>query len=146
MTEHQIFQRSKARIYYLSPAKEWKAEDKCLNCGKQKKDWLKGRRHYWSCCSIICTEQSIRYVFTWDTLRERCFRRDNFCVICGIKGVKSLIADHILAIALGGIEEDINNLQTLCGSCNKIKTKADMAKIAEKRKIVKNGANLFDYP
>lgn len=58
---------------------------------------------------------------------------------------RPFIADHIIAIALGGDEFDLKNLQTLCFSCNKIKTKSDMKKIAEIRRIEK----IFDsmiYP
>ena len=41
-----------------------------------------------------------------------------------------LIADHIIPIAIGGEEYNLNNVQTLCKKCNKIKTKEDMKKIA----------------
>lgn len=51
--------------------------------------------------------------------------------------VGTLIADHIHAIALGGDEWDINNLQTLCPECNKIKTAEDAGKIAKLREIDK---------
>lgn len=43
------------------------------------------------------------------------------------------VVDHIHAIALGGEEWDINNLQTLCIECNKGKTKIDAGKIARLR-------------
>jgi 5-methylcytosine-specific restriction endonuclease McrA len=46
-----------------------------------------------------------------------------------------LIADHIIPIAVGGAEWDINNIQTLCSTCNKIKTARDMKLIAIERKI-----------
>jgi 5-methylcytosine-specific restriction endonuclease McrA len=55
--------------------------------------------------------------------------------------VDTLIADHILAIALNGEEWDINNLQTLCVECNKIKTAEDMIKIAKLRDIEKKQSN-----
>jgi 5-methylcytosine-specific restriction endonuclease McrA len=50
-----------------------------------------------------------------------------------------LIGDHIVPITLGGEEWDINNVQTLCIACNKIKTKSDIALIAERRRIEKQG-------
>lgn len=53
-----------------------------------------------------------------------------------------LVGDHIIPIALGGEEWDINNVQTLCKACNKIKTKEDAGKIAELRrseKVLING-------
>lgn len=44
-----------------------------------------------------------------------------------------LIGDHIKPIALGGNEWDLENIQTLCISCNKHKTKIDAGKIARER-------------
>ncbi len=80
-------------------------------------------------------------VFTnWASLRNKVLRRDhNKCVKCGTKekfefGTINLIADHIIPIALGGDEWDINNIQTLCSDCNKIKTKQDHKDIAKGRR------------
>lgn len=44
-----------------------------------------------------------------------------------------LIADHIVPIALGGPQWDINNIQTLCLDCNRTKTAHDAADIAAVR-------------
>lgn len=44
-----------------------------------------------------------------------------------------LIGDHIQPIALNGDEWDMSNIQTLCISCNKLKTKGDAGKIAALR-------------
>jgi len=44
--------------------------------------------------------------------------------------VDTLIADHIKPIALGGDEWDMDNIQTLCVSCNKAKTARDIRKIS----------------
>jgi 5-methylcytosine-specific restriction endonuclease McrA len=55
--------------------------------------------------------------------------------------VGTLICDHILAIALGGSQWDIDNLQTLCINCNKIKTAEDAGKIAKLRNIEKKQSN-----
>lgn len=55
------------------------------------------------------------------------------------------IADHIIPIALGGNEYDIKNIQVLCPSCNKRKTRQDIKDIAEVRRVEK----IFDsmiYP
>lgn len=49
-----------------------------------------------------------------------------------------LIGDHIIPIALGGDEWDIDNIQTLCKDCNKIKTAKDIREIAAVRKAIKN--------
>lgn len=48
--------------------------------------------------------------------------------------LNNLIGDHIIPIALGGDEFDINNVQTLCLKCNKEKTAKDIKKIAVQRK------------
>ena len=46
----------------------------------------------------------------------------------------NLIADHIIPIALGGDEWDLNNIQTLCRKCNSKKTSDDLKKINLARK------------
>ena len=46
---------------------------------------------------------------------------------------EKLVGDHIIPIACGGAEWDINNVQTLCIDCNKHKTKIDAGKIARLR-------------
>jgi len=56
--------------------------------------------------------------------------------------VDTMIADHIKPIAIGGPEWDINNLQTLCIECNKVKTRKDAADIAKVRRSEKFTANL----
>ena len=38
---------------------------------------------------------------------------------------------------VGGDEWDINNVQTLCSACNKIKTRQDAADIAKQRRVEK---------
>ena len=53
-----------------------------------------------------------------------------------------LIADHIKPIALGGEEYELDNVQTLCIKCNKIKTKEDIKKIALYRRQDKNQSQL----
>lgn len=56
--------------------------------------------------------------------------------------VNNLIGDHIKPIALGGDEFDLNNVQTLCLACNKIKTANDARDIAIARRT-KNDQKLF---
>lgn len=48
-----------------------------------------------------------------------------------------LIGDHIKPISLGGDEWDLKNVQTLCESCNKRKTRSDAFWIAKQRRIEK---------
>jgi len=47
---------------------------------------------------------------------------------------EQLIGDHIIPISVMGEEYNLDNVQTLCIECNKIKTKEDMKKIALYRK------------
>ena len=60
----------------------------------------------------------------------------------------NLVADHIEPIALGGHQWDINNIQTLCRKCDKIKTKIDqgnIAKLRAKEKALKHNNKLSTY-
>jgi|GEM_PF-1132073 len=124
-------------------AKKRIALNQCPACGIPKKEWK--RRTDWTCCSTECTEifwKEMVICTSWQDLREKVLKRDNYrCVKCGSNGRDNtnfgrveLIADHIVPIALGGDEWDINNIQTLCSECNKIKTKEDMRKIAIARR------------
>ena len=134
---------------YSELAKQRIDNNECPACGKPKSEWT--RRTDWTCCSKECSEkfyneqQSIQ---SWETTKSMAFKRDNYtCVWCGKRFAKTyshldkefadtskLIGDHIIPIAVGGAEFDINNVQTLCIACNKIKTKRDMHRIALFRK------------
>ena len=51
--------------------------------------------------------------------REFIYKRDNYkCVMCGEK--ENLTLDHIIPISKGG-KTELNNLQTMCKRCNKMK-------------------------
>ena len=117
----------------------------CPSCEKPKSEWK--RRTDWTCCSTDCTEIYWRDLVLyngWSDLREKVFKRDNHrCFMCGSDGWDKdvfLIADHIIPIALGGDEWDIDNIQTLCSECDKIKTAADIKKIAVARRVDKNNS------
>jgi 5-methylcytosine-specific restriction endonuclease McrA len=133
MFSRQVFKR------IISPeAQQFIEERRCPICGKPKADW--NRRTDWMCCSTDCTKRFYNdyYSVSWETYRIKIFERDNFtCKICSkqfITGFKSnLIADHITPISIGGDNWDMNNLQTLCIDCNKIKTAQDMKVIAKYR-------------
>lgn len=133
----------------------------CPNCGKPKSEWE--RRTSWRCCSKECTEQFWKEhdeSWSWDNFRLQVFKRDNgVCKMCGKKFIymgwrtentecpdyTKLIADHIKPLAMGGEMWDMNNLQTLCIDCNKIKTAQDMKVIAEyraKEKILEKNQTL----
>lgn len=62
---------------------------------------------------------------------------------------RDFVADHIIPIALGGAEFDLNNIQLLCEVCNREKTKKDQAEIAKRRKLLKRigrgGKPLTDF-
>ncbi len=135
---------------------EWLDNNCCPICGLSKSEWK--RRTDWRCCSTECTKKySDSVVFIWQYFKKDAFKRDNYkCVKCGFapkrKELKSkllkdgtynyfwtdrdnpdtsqLIGDHIKPIAIGGEEYDLDNVQTLCVECNKIKTKEDMREIA----------------
>lgn len=68
----------------------------------------------------------------WEAKHEAWFKTVTF---------KSFVADHIIPIALGGPEFDLNNIQLLCEDCNKIKTAKDAANIARRRRDIKRGVN-----
>jgi len=119
--------------------------NECPNCGKPKSEW--NRRKDWRCCSVDCTKEfwaTHDKSLSWQQFRYEVFKRDNYtCQMCGKKETKIskynnqeypvseiLIADHIKPLAIGGEMWNINNLQTLCIDCNKIKTAQDMKDIA----------------
>ena len=114
--------------------------NQCPSCGKPKSKWK--RRIDWRCCSTKCTanyEDNIVIRYWWVKTRKEAFVRDDYkCVKCGEEGTESsLVGDHIEPIALGGEEFDVDNVQTLCIDCDKIKTKEDQNKIAKQRRIEK---------
>ncbi len=162
----KIKKREGYRFIILEPAKTRIANNQCAGCGKSKSLWK--RRTDWTCCSVECTEkyQKMWTVYGWVDLRMKVLKRDKFtCVKCrkkpkekklesilkkdgsyeyneiqtNIPDGSELIGDHIKPIALGGGEWDMNNIQTLCIPCNKVKTKQDAKNIALRRKQIKHG-------
>jgi len=149
------------RVYYtVWKTKAWKniKQGKCPVCGKPKNEW--NRRTDWTCCSKECTEKSYKeiVVVSWEIVKYSIFKRDDYiCQKCGIKTVQGYDTtkddfpecDHIIPVALGGREFDVNNLQTLCKKCHKEKTKVDIVKIAEYRAWAEPFMRLdvlFDWP
>jgi len=157
-----VKQRESFQLIISEPAKQRLKNNQCPACGLPKDDWK--RRKDWNCCSIACSRIFYKEYrcFGWGELRLKVFERDNHtCIKCGKKPKKvdwryneetqrgedvptdkpddsQLIGDHILPIALGGEQWDINNIQTLCIECNKIKTKEDAGNIAKQRVIERN--------
>jgi len=141
----------------------------CPSCGKPKSEWK--RRTDWTCCSVECSRKywdELVVARNWAEMRVKVFERDGFrCVRCKSKPVRVvidyrrmddggvveefvntgqvdsslLVADHVVAIALGGEEWDMDNIQTLCKWCNKEKTRIDIGKIARLRDVEKKLSN-----
>ncbi len=80
------------------------------------------------------TKQSGRGGRKWQRIREFIFTRDRFlCQICLSTGIYTSVelhgpnhgvCDHIIAKAHGG-SDDVENLQTICQSCDKKKTQEE---------------------
>ena len=109
----------------------------CPVCGKHKSEWTRTTKY--ACCSKPCSEKFYgeqSAIQDWSVVRAQAFKRDNYtCKHCGKLFDKSnLVGDHIIPIAVGGPEFDINNVQTLCIQCNKLKTKRDAGAIAKHRR------------
>ena len=115
-------------------------KNKCPACGLLREKWTR-KNFLYNCCSKKCTAEyhDMVEMITWDEMRTKSLIRDNYhCIKCGLKVDKpTCIIDHIKPIALGGEEFNLDNLQTLCLNCNKIKTASDMKDIAKERKNIK---------
>ena len=121
----------------------------CPVCAKPKYKWT--RRTDWNCCSCECTSRFEEFCIIrhWAKLRDKAFERDKHtCVKCSkVYGSCGLVGDHIIPIALGGEQWDINNVQTLCIDCDKIKTKQDakdIAKLRRKEKLEAKGQKFLN--
>jgi len=134
-------------LYKLTKQQQkWLDTNCCPICGLPKNKW--NRRIDWRCCSVKCSKKFSKIVvFIWQYWKEKALERDKYtCVKCGEKPMQKtyegkmipdsskLVVDHIIPIAIGGEEYDLNNVQTLCEKCNKLKTKKDFKKIALYRK------------
>jgi 5-methylcytosine-specific restriction endonuclease McrA len=111
---------------------------RCAHCGFQVKEF-QSEGYYESVYEPIADPQHwVRQLeiddrlqrrtaanWVWDhRLRKRVFSKPPF------------VADHIKPIALGGDEWDLNNLQSLCIFCNKVKTRGDSKNIAKERRVI----------
>lgn len=139
--------RSCGAVYKMSEQQyNWLHSRCCPICGLHKDKWT--RRKDWRCCSTKCTSKFSDLTFIWQIFRLEIFIRDKHtCVKCGEKPMitscydpksipndAALIGDHIIPIALGGEEFELDNVQTLCIPCDKIKTAKDMKDIAKQRR------------
>ena len=124
-----------------------KYHGRCYWCGQQ----LTGRRR-----SFCCDRHRSDYWFwfSWDRVRQSVFLKDDgVCQRCGkeelhfSKGYGRINdsgeVDHIKAIALGGNNWDLRNLQLLCRECHINKTRKDIYKI--RGSIKKNQLELTEF-
>ena len=140
-----MIKRSIGVYYDLTPEQKewWDKGDVCPMCGLPHEEW--DRRLDWRCCSTDCTAKLLDQTFYWPDVRRKVFIRDKWtCIKCGLVDKNklgwTLVADHIIPICLGGDEWDMDNIQTLCRRCDKIKTKQDYKDIAKQRRIEKKQA------
>jgi 5-methylcytosine-specific restriction endonuclease McrA len=109
----------------------------CVKCGKipERQIW---KLRYWQ-TSVEDFKKKMQKTITFLRFETRPYNcKDELVAIH--KDSSKLIGDHIEPIALGGDQWDINNIQTLCEPCNKIKTAQDIKEIAKLRVIEKNEA------
>lgn len=127
---HRPIQRYGASLEQLKN----RATPKTCHCGKKFK-WP--RRSY---CSDECSnEWNFKLTSYWDghkdhfldQIETKIVNQTHYwtCEHCKLQ-TKDPEVDHIIAIILGGHPWDYRNLQPLCESCHKIKTKSDVAILA----------------
>lgn len=88
----------------------------CRMCGTE----LSGRK------TSFCGRRCLRDFFMqtdWTRVRKVIFARDGgICMKCGQRvNEKNFHVDHIIPLAAGGDEWDLNNLELSCPRCNIIK-------------------------
>jgi 5-methylcytosine-specific restriction endonuclease McrA len=97
------------REVILARSKKW-AENYPEKVRQAKTNNLRRRR---------AARHASRGSFTAQEFRELCARYGNKCLACGDTEAV-LEADHVVPLVKGG-SDDINNIQPLCGSCNRKK-------------------------
>ena len=142
------------RYYYkehddfdTTPRKNEKDEYICVNCGKSLA--FNKRRTVW--CGDECQwEYYEKHTYSWAIIRWKAFERDKLkCQKCGIQvflypkvaynAPNMAIGDHILPIWKGGVEFDLDNVQTLCYACSQKKTKAEAKERTKIAKLIISG-------
>lgn len=71
---------------------------------------------------------------TWRELRQKKLSMNPICEHCEKRGIVTTakIVDHIEPIQFGGSKTDLDNLQSLCFSCDNSKTASDSHKYNRK--------------
>ena len=92
---------------------------RCVECGRS----LPSRRTPY--CSRKC-QWKFHGHFFWDSARSYVLLRDRYtCRLCGVRRrARELDVDHIVEVALGGAALEYSNLQTVCRTCHREKTRA----------------------
>lgn len=119
--------RPKRRICFTNEELENRGKKGICHCGKPV---VKPRRKY---CSDKCTSDWYnKTIFVNQHRDEFLSKCKGVCEICGKvdRDPHNLEMDHIIAIILGGHPWDERNLQALCKTCHKAKTKSDMKILA----------------
>lgn len=125
----------------------------CPNCGRERKDF-----NFWNmdavCYRPACTAEYWGRQPTIAEMRQRVLtEQQGKCAQCGQeipaaglrKGPRTAhrcILDHVRPIAMQGDQWARDNLQVLCGRCNRIKTARDMGNIARFKKYYGMGRAL----
>ena len=96
----------------------WPDGTHCIICGAEF-DKPDGRRKY---CSQKCYNEWYEslHVRDWSAVRSAVIKRDGRCGDCGAERVPFEV-HHIVRIADGGDEFDMDNCVTLCSRCHKKK-------------------------
>jgi hypothetical protein len=87
------------------------------NYNKENKERLAPKRRIY-CSNRRALLRGCEGKFTFQQWVNLCNKYNNVCLACGQK--KPLTVDHIIPLSIGG-ENGIDNIQPLCGTCNRSK-------------------------
>ncbi|HYA58271.1 MAG TPA: HNH endonuclease signature motif containing protein [Thermoplasmata archaeon] len=98
--------------------REARRAGRCVECGGA----LASHRSPY--CSRRCRWKFHGHYF-WDSARSYVMLRDRYtCRLCGVRRrARELDVDHIVEISAGGAALEYSNLQTVCRSCHREKTR-----------------------
>jgi 5-methylcytosine-specific restriction endonuclease McrA len=131
---------------YTPEEKERISRGACPQCGRERLHFNPGNEHA-ICCQASCSMEYWFKVRATISLMRRRVRDEQGgkCALCRQEVHESgatedpdhhhhYVLDHIRPIAMGGDQWARDNLQVLCGRCNRIKTAGDMGRIARWKK------------
>lgn len=127
---------------YTPEEKDRLSRGACPQCGRERIHFNPGNEHT-LCCQASCTmEYWYKQRPTIAEMRRRVrVEQEGKCARCRqvvyesgtiecVENHHPYVLDHIRPIAMGGDQWARDNLQVLCGRCNRLKTARDMGKIA----------------